>query len=118
MERTEISGRTGMVIVVALVLGLGLAPARASSGADKTEGKAVYEKACKFCHSTGVMGSPKLGDKTDWKERIAKGMDTLVDHSINGFQGKNGKMPPRGGNPDLTDGQVKAAVQYMVDESE
>lgn len=117
MERTRNSGRAGLTMIVVLALGLGLGPAWAASGGDQGEGKAVYEKACKFCHSTGVMGSPKLGDKADWKGRIAKGMDTLFDHSINGFQGKHGKMPPRGGNPDLTDAQVKAAVQYLVDES-
>ncbi len=115
--RTSKSAGWPLFVILALVLSLGSAPAWSSSGGDDDQGKAVYEKACKFCHSTGVMGSPKLGDQVEWKNRIAQGMDTLVDHSINGYQGKHGKMPPRGGNPDLTDAQVKAAVHYLVEES-
>ena len=45
--------------------------------------------------------------------RIDKGMDTLVNHAINGFKG----MPPRGGNSALSDAEVKAAVKYIVDNS-
>lgn len=96
-----------------------LTPCRfAAASQDDSQGKAVYEKACKFCHSTGALGSPKLGDEKAWKARIDKGMETLFEHSIQGYEGKVGKMPARGGNPNLTDQEVKAAVRYMVDESE
>lgn len=94
---------------------VGTAPvAVASSGAD---GKGTYTSACFACHGTGAAGAPKLGDKGAWKSRIAQGEGTLFDHSINGFTGKTGIMPPKGGNMSLSDAAVKAAVQYMVDGS-
>ena len=86
--------------------------AAASSGAD---GKAAYS-SCAGCHDSGVMGAPKLGDKADWKNRIEQGMDTLFDHAINGFTGKKGTMPAKGGSS-LSDDAVKAVVKYMVDSS-
>jgi cytochrome c5 len=57
----------------------------------------------------------KLGDKAEWAIRNKKGMDTLVKNAIDGFKGAKGMMPPKGGNPKLTDGDVKAAVKYMLD---
>jgi len=79
------------------------------------DGKAVYEKTCKTCHATGVMGAPKLGDKKDWGERVAKGKDSLAQNAIKGYKGKKGMMPPKGGNPKLTDDEIKAAIDYMLD---
>jgi cytochrome c5 len=64
-----------------------------------------------------VAGAPKLGDKAAWGPRIAQGIDTLYTHSIKGFQGKAGMMPPKGGNMALSDADVKAAVDYMVAQS-
>lgn len=77
-------------------------------------GKKVYDKTCVACHLAGVAGAPKFGDKAMWAPRIAQGMDTLYTHSIKGFQGKAGVMPPKGGNMALSDAEVKAAVDYMV----
>jgi cytochrome c5 len=77
-------------------------------------GKAVYDASCVTCHKTGLMGAPKLGDKAAWAPRISQGMPVLVVHSIKGFQGKKGMMPPKGGNAKLTDVQVGDAVAYMV----
>jgi len=62
------------------------------------------------CHQTGMNGAPKFANKVAWAPRIAQGRETLYQHSINGFRG----MPARGGNPNLSDDQVKAAVDYMV----
>lgn len=73
----------------------------------------TYRTACMACHATGAAGAPKTGDKAAWKARIAKGMDTLVKHAIDGI----GAMPPKGGRPNLTDAQIKAVVTYMVNES-
>jgi cytochrome c5 len=89
--------------------------AAADAGPD---GQAVYQRACFACHGTGVAGAPKLGDQGAWDPRIAKGMDTLVSHAINGFQGDKGMMPPKGGNMSLSDDEVAAAVSYMVEESQ
>ncbi len=77
-------------------------------------GKTVYSKNCMACHSAGVAGAPKISDIAVWEPRIAKGMDTLNDHAINGFKGSNGFMPAKGGFTTLNDDEVKAAVAYMV----
>lgn len=70
----------------------------------------IYAKNCFVCHDTGVLGSPKIGDKDAWSARIAKGADTLYASAINGLA----SMPARGGNPSLDDDAIKAAVDYMV----
>ena len=84
---------------------------------DMAQGEKVYNQTCKACHETGVAGAPKFGDKAAWADRIAQGMDTLEKNSINGFTGKTGTMPPKGGNAALSDDEVKAAVEYMVSNS-
>ena len=61
--------------------------------------------------------APKLGDKAAWATRIAQGSETLNKHAIEGFQGKAGFMPPKGGRIDLTDQSVMNAVEYMVAQS-
>ncbi|MBS0316947.1 MAG: cytochrome c5 family protein, partial [Proteobacteria bacterium] len=53
----------------------------------------------------------------DWGPRIAQGKDVLYKHALEGFTGAKGTMPARGANPSLTDDEVKAAVNYMVDQS-
>ncbi|MGI9317179.1 MAG: c-type cytochrome [bacterium] len=81
------------------------------------DGESVYNTACTACHTAGIAGSPKLGDPDAWVSRISQGMDTLIEHAIQGYQGEAGLMPAKGGNPALTDEEVSAAVQYMVDNS-
>ncbi|BAU47984.1 hypothetical protein SVA_1419 [Sulfurifustis variabilis] len=88
--------------------------APAAAGGAAAKGEDVYKQTCTACHATGVAGAPKLGDKADWEPRIAQGKDVLYEHSIKGYTGKKGVMPPKGGNMSLSDEQVKAAVDYMV----
>jgi cytochrome c5 len=66
------------------------------------------------CHATGAAGAPKVGDAAAWAPRIAQGMDTLVQHSINGLRA----MPPRGTCANCSDEDLKAAVTYMVERSQ
>ncbi|WP_312304299.1 c-type cytochrome [Pulveribacter sp.] len=80
-------------------------------------GKSVYNKTCALCHSAGVAGAPKPGDKDDWGPRIAQGKDTLYKHAIEGFTGSKGMMPAKGGAASLSDDEVKSAVDYMVSQS-
>lgn len=87
------------------------------SGQAMADGKATFDKACQACHKTGVAGAPKVGDKAAWADRIAQGNDTMYTNAINGFKGKTGMMPPKGGFGNLSDAEVKAAVDYMVAES-
>ena len=85
--------------------------------AENTGGKSVYGKTCAMCHAAGVAGAPKPGDKTEWGPRIAQGKDTLYKHAIEGYTGSKGMMPAKGGAANLTDDEVKAAVDYMADQS-
>ena len=80
-------------------------------------GQEVYLAGCVVCHGAGIVGAPKLGDKDQWAKRIAKGVGTLYASSLNGLQGSAGVMPAKGGNPALSDAEVKAAVDYMVGQS-
>ena len=85
--------------------------------ADNPAGKSVYGKTCALCHAAGVAGAPKPGDKADWGPRIAQGKEVLYKHAIEGFTGAKGMMPARGAGASLTDDEVKAAVDYMADQS-
>jgi cytochrome c5 len=76
----------------------------------KLDGKGVYDTACVACHATGVTGAPKLGDKVAWAPRLTSGKDQLYASAIKG----KGAMPPKGGQLQLTDDSVRAAVDYMV----
>ena len=91
--------------------------AEASSASGSMTGAQVFAQVCKTCHETGLAGAPKAGDKAAWAPRIAEGEATLVKHAIDGFQGKSGAMPPKGGNPDLTDDEVHRAVVYLADQA-
>ncbi|MEG0045767.1 MAG: c-type cytochrome [Comamonas sp.] len=81
------------------------APAAASN-----VGKSIYDTTCMACHSSGVAGAPKFGDKAAWAPFIAKGMDDMVKKATQGV----GAMPPKGGST-ASDADFKAAIQYMVD---
>lgn len=91
----------------------------ASNGASgKPNGKAIWKAHCSACHETGVAGAPKIGDTKEWGPILAKtSKATLYKHAINGFKGKRGYMPPKGGASGLSDAEVKAAVDYMVGKS-
>ena len=73
-------------------------------------GETVYKTVCSACHATGLAGAPKTGDKAAWAPRLATGAAALLKNAING---KNA-MPARGGAADLTDDELKAAVEYLT----
>lgn len=90
-------------------------PAEATdTGGAGGPGEQIVSSVCATCHAAGLMQSPKLGSADEWAPRIEKGIETLYDHAINGFK----TMPARGGNPDLSDDDVKAAVDYMVSQAQ
>ena len=74
------------------------------------DGATIYNTLCSACHATGVAGAPKTGDKAAWAPRIATGSAALLKSAT---EGKNA-MPARGGAADLTDAELKAAVDYLV----
>ncbi|MBE9515429.1 MAG: cytochrome c5 family protein [Proteobacteria bacterium] len=95
----------------------GTAMASMIASAQAADGAGTYTSACAACHATGAAGAPKLGDKADWAPRIKAGNATLYSHAIKGYQGKKGFMPAKGGQTQLSDAVVKAAVDHMVSKS-
>lgn len=81
-----------------------------ASGAQAADGQAVYDQNCAGCHK---MLAPKTGDKAAWAPLIKQGTDTLVASVIKG----KGMMPPRGGHANLSDADIKAAVEFMEGKS-
>jgi cytochrome c5 len=91
--------------------GVLLAAAMASPGlAVADDGAAVAQGLCFACHQAGMNGAPKVGNKVAWGPRIEQGKEKLYENAIKGLRG----MPPKGGSTNLSDDQVKAAVDYLV----
>lgn len=84
----------------------------AGDSADKSPAE-LYQGACLACHTTGAAGAPKIGDAAVWSERASKGLDALVGSAVNGI----GAMPARGGSQ-YSDDQIRAAVEYILGESQ
>jgi len=76
-------------------------------------GQQVVTAVCAACHATGALNAPKIGDKTAWAPLIKEGHDQLTETAIKGVR----QMPPRGGNPDLTDTEIARAVAYMANQA-
>jgi cytochrome c5 len=93
-----------LAVITALLAAFLAGPAVAADGKD------VYESACRKCHRTGIDDAPKAGDKAAWAARIATGTPSLVKSVIEG----KGAMDPRGGKAELTDDEIRAAVDYLV----
>lgn len=98
MKKTIVFAVAGALMAVA-----GMAQA-------ERDGKTVYDTKCFACHAAGVAGAPKFGDKAAWAPRIATGIPAL----LGSVQKGKTAMPPKGTCMDCTDGELKAAVEYMV----
>ncbi len=76
-------------------------------------GSEAYQP-CAACHTSGAAGAPIVGDVAVWAERLKKGTETLYSNAINGINA----MPAKGGFANLSDNTVKAAVDYMLEQSQ
>lgn len=92
--------------------GCGAVAASAGGGAKSPED--IYNSNCMACHTTGAAGAPKLGDAADWSSRTANGIDQVYANAINGFNG----MPAKGLCMSCSDDDVKAVVDYIVENSQ
>lgn len=80
-----------------------------SANAGPRSGEDVYKAQCAACHTAGMLGAPKLGEGGDWTARLGKGLNTLVDHALKGFNA----MPPQGGG-DFSDHEISLAVVHLA----
>ena len=108
------AGSTGQAAMQAAQAAAAVAAQATVAYEGTLQGEVIYGKLCTACHGTGAAGAPMLL-KSLWAPRVAQGFDTLASHAVVGYQGSAGMMPARGGNPSLSDEQVKATVQRMID---
>ena len=106
--------------VVATIAGR---PAATEAGAEPQPeitdpGERAYRRICFSCHEMGIGGAPKVGDPVAWQGRPEKGIDTLMKSVINGVTSERGVMLPRGGLPDMTDEEIRAAITFMLKQLE
>lgn len=87
--------------------------AKAATAAQQSP-EEIYGSVCAACHDAGVLQAPKTGSKEDWEPRLAQGLDTLVSNAVNGIRA----MPAKGGNPNLSEEDIRKAVVYMLGESD
>jgi cytochrome c5 len=76
------------------------------------DGEKIYKTYCHVCHAAGIAGAPKLGDKDLWAPRIAKGNDAMFSSVKNGLK----TMPPKGTCMGCSDDELRAAMEYMVEQ--
>lgn len=94
------------------------APSIIDNRAAEAAGEKIYGQYCSLCHKSGMGGAPVVGEVSDWQGRAAAGMVALKKRAIDGYTGRYGFMPPKGGFTHLTDQEIEAVVEYMMDSSQ
>lgn len=97
-----------MIIIARWILTFTLSVSTVATLAD--EGRNIYKQTCAVCHSVDVPDAPRLGNITDWKNRLLVGRQGLLRSVLNGHRA----MPPKGGDASLSDAQAEAALDYML----
>jgi len=96
------------------------APAAAAPADPIAQGKQLYAQSCASCHGPDGKGVPNLGKDLTTSE-FAKGLsdDEMLTFLKQGRAADDPAnttkvaMPPKGGNPALTDDQLKAIIAYV-----
>jgi cytochrome c5 len=118
VERIKPVGRVLLMGDAELAAAAQAAMATPAPAAAPLTGPQVYNAACIACHQPpGLTGAPPLGDVTAWAPRIAQGVETLYQHALQGFQGAVGFMPAKGGRVDLSDDEIRAGVDYLIEQA-
>ena len=113
------SRRPGSLLLLCLATATAAAgggdPYVAFEGATLTQGRVLWLENCEGCHGYGIAGAPVPMEPAAWRPRLDQPTEVLYRHAIDGFFGPDDTyMPPRGGNPKLSDDQVRSAVDYMA----
>lgn len=101
---------TRMLLQLCIGLGASTTFAKTASALDTTEGRRIYIEVCAACHANGVAGAPRYGNRQEWELRLSRGKPDLMKSVLKG----KGSMPPKGGNPSVTDAQASAATDYIL----
>jgi len=106
------------IVAVAALSGCGSGPPSAAELAalKPADGRlaGLYEHSCKACHATPGSGAPLVHDHDAWAPRWAKGLPTLRDHAILGFQA----MPAGGQCAVCTPTDYERLIRFMADQED
>lgn len=102
-----------IAVFTATLCAVALGFAAALPAQDLDRGKQIFDTTCVACH--GKDGKGVLPGAPNLRKVLAKSDDDLVRNTLNGYQspGSPLAMPPKGGNPSLTEADVRAVIQYM-----
>jgi cytochrome c5 len=113
-EGAVYAGATGAAAQAAATAAAAASAASQVAYGGTTDGSVIFGNLCTGCHTSGAGNAPTL-DKAHWATRLPQGKDVLHKHAIEGYTGPDGAvMPPKGGNPALTDAQVIATVDWLL----
>lgn len=82
----------------------------AVAAAEPRSGETIFNTVCTACHTSGMLGAPKKGDKAAWDERLAKGLDATLKNAISGIRA----MPPKGTCANCSDDELLGAIKFMA----
>ncbi|WP_422136787.1 c-type cytochrome [Endozoicomonas sp. ALD040] len=87
------------------------AGATASTASGPRSGEQIFNQFCTACHTSGLLGAPKKGDKAVWETKLAAAGDfsKLLGNAIKGV----GSMPPKGTCGDCSDEEISNAIEFM-----
>jgi cytochrome c5 len=108
------AGATGAAAQAAAAQAAAAAAAAQVAYGGTLDGSVIFGNLCAGCHKSGAGGAPTMA-AAQWTGRIAQGKDVLYRHAVEGYIGPAGVMPAKGGNPALTDEQVRATVDWMLE---
>ena len=77
------------------------------------KGENIYNNVCASCHMYGTAGAATMVDFRSWNKSANKGMDTVLDNVIEGYNGALGVMPPKGNCLSCSDDDIPASVLYI-----
>lgn len=90
----------------------GIASLFVAAAAVGATGEEIYRAKCSLCHDSGAAAAPRTDDKAASATRVADGKEPVYRIAL---QGKpDTAMLPKGGFPELSDAEVRAAVDYML----
>ena len=99
----------------ALIASAVLICAAADAADTPRSGEQTVRQVCSACHGAGLLGAPRIGNADAWSARLrrAGSVDGLLVSATNG----RNSMPPRGGVPELSDADLRAAIESMLAQS-